>query len=83
MTTKDAIDGHEITIDWGIGAESWGGWSSYVLHKVGNDYFEKSGGIRIDGYELIDFSGDYFLPLPVAKALQKNGISVSPDFFTK
>jgi len=83
MKTLDTIDGYEITIDWSRTHGQFGDWSTFALHKVGNDVFEKSGGIRIDGYELIDFSGHYFLPLPVAKALEKHGIKVSADHFTK
>jgi hypothetical protein len=75
MTTKDTIENlYEVTIYWNAD------WSGYVIHKAGNDYYEKSGGLKIEGYELVDADGSYALPLPVFKALQNHGIKVSPNF---
>jgi hypothetical protein len=74
ITTKDTILGFEVTIYWRKVR------SDYVLHKVNNDYFEKSGGIKIEGYELIDMDSSYSLPEPVALCLEKHGIKVDDTF---
>ena len=75
MTTKDTIDNrYEVTIYWRSD------WSGYVLHQVGNDYWEMSGGLKIEGYRLVDADGSYSLPSAVKKALEKHGIKVAASF---
>jgi hypothetical protein len=76
-TTKNVIDNKIVTIGW-EGSPNFQSW--YTIHIVDNDYYEKSGGLVIEGFELIDFDGSYSLPKVVKTALEKNGIRVDDSF---
>lgn len=75
MTSISEIGNKIVTIGWETSPnQSW-----YIIHKEHDDYYEKSGGLVIEGYELVDFDGTFSLPQVVADALRFNGIKVSPD----
>ena len=48
----------------------------YWEHKDGSE----GGGLWFEGDSLIDYDGDYMLPLPVINALRLAGFTVDKDF---
>jgi hypothetical protein len=76
LQTTQNIGEHIVTFYFSYGIN----WAGYVIHKEGNDYYEKSGGVCIENGELIDFDGTFSLPVVVAEALKQEGIKVDESF---
>ena len=76
LKTTQNIGQHIVTFYY-----SWmESWVGYVIHKQGDDYYEKSGRVCIDNAKLIDFDGTFSLPVVVAEALKREGIKVDESF---